>query len=201
MPVTCLGGFIWFPSQCTSVTLVTDSAIGLVTNCVINIGHMIGDVGGDAVAPWWIEPDDIVPSPPPPSPRCRTSCHLWFVGEGGGVSTPHERLLVRSLGLVEDSLVGGVDREPVGDALADVLGNDRGVVGVDVDVVEDLPRFGVVTVGAVQQGEGDVEVVDHLLVDLDLDSEALCLEDSADFLLKPLSRLAMQLVTPSISSI
>ena len=64
------------------------------------------------------------------------------------------------------------------------------MVGVFVDIVEDLPRFGVVAVGAVQQGEGDVQEVDDLLVHLHLDCEALCLEDAGDLLLEPLRLLA-----------
>ena len=45
MPVTCLGDFSWFLSQFVSVTSVTDSAVGLFTHSVINIGHMIGETG------------------------------------------------------------------------------------------------------------------------------------------------------------
>ena len=63
------------------------------------------NVSCDAVTPWWIEPDDVVLFPPsPPLWRC-SSCHLWFVGEGGGVAAPLERLLIRALGVVEQGLI------------------------------------------------------------------------------------------------
>jgi len=88
------------------------------------------------------------------------------------VSAPLQGLLVyltRNSGCIEQRLTGRVGREPVVDTLPNILGDDGGVVGVDMDIVDDLPRLHVVTMSSVQQRKGYVEEGHYLLVHLHLD--------------------------------
>ena len=95
------------------------------------------------------------------------------------------------LALIDRCFPKGI--EAVVDPLPDALGHGWRMVGVHMDIVDDLPQLHVVSVAAVQQVEGHIQVVHLLLVHLHFQFQAVGFKDVVDLLLHPLGLLALQL--------
>ena len=97
--------------------------------------------------------------------------------------SPLDGLLVRPLGIVEDLLIGGEERQPPADLRHCMLGDVLRVVGVDVHIFEVGARFAVGPVDLVGEIESHIEKVGDFGVGDGLDPEAILLEDCHHLLL------------------
>ena len=91
----------------------------------------LADLGAHTHAEWWVEPDHLASTGPPPACPLILRLEDQLLLVAGSL----ERLLVDSFGGVEDLLGGGEGRQPLVDLGHGVLGDMAGVVGVDVQIL------------------------------------------------------------------
>ena len=93
------------------------------------------------------------------------------------VAGPEKSILEWALGSFEHGLVGGETGEPPLDLQGDVLEDVGRVVGLPVDVVDDLFRLDPRPVGATLEVEEHVQEVGDFEVGLDLQAKSVAPED------------------------